>query len=59
MSDILVIKCNALVKPERLEDMRRSFISQKETGVIVLPAMCEAIIVPDDVEIVVEGKEED
>ena len=25
MSDILVIKCNAIVKPERLEDMRRLF----------------------------------
>lgn len=56
MSDILVIKCNAIVKPETLEAMRRSFISQKETGVIVLPAMCEAITVPDNVEIVVEKK---
>ena len=59
MSDILIIKCNAIVKPERLEDMRRSFISQKETGVIVLPAMCEAVVVPDDVEIIVEEKEND
>lgn len=57
MSDILVIKCKTLVKPEKLEDMRRSFIRQKEDGVIVLPVMCEAIVVPDDVEIIVEGKE--
>lgn len=56
MSDILVIKCNAIVKPERLEDMRKTFIRQKEDGVIVLPAMCEAVVVPDDIEIVVEGK---
>lgn len=56
MSDILVIKCNAIVKPERLEDMRKTFISQKETGVIVLLAMCEAVVVPDDVEIIVEEK---
>ena len=56
MSDILVIKCNAIDKPERLEDMRKTFISQKETGVIVLPAMCEAVVVPDDVEIIVEEK---
>lgn len=59
MSDILVIKCNTIVKPERLEDMRKTFISQKETGVIVLPAMCEAVVVPDDVEIIVEEKEND
>ena len=57
MSDILVIKCTTIVRPERLEDMRRSFIRQKEDGVIVIPAMCEAVIVPDDVKIIVEGKE--
>ena len=57
MSEILVIKYNALVKPETLEDLRKIFIKQKEDGVIVLPAMCEAVVIPDDVEIVVEGKE--
>ena len=57
MINILVIKCTTIVKPERLEDMRRSFIRQKEDGVIVIPAMCEAVIVPDDIKIIVEGKE--
>ena len=57
MSEILVIKCNALVKPETLENLRKIFIKQKEDGVIVLPAMCEAVVVPDDVWIVMERKE--
>ena len=57
MSDILVIKCNALVHPEELKNLQKGFIKQKEEGVIILPAMCDAIVVPDDIKIVVEGKE--
>lgn len=58
MSDVLVIKCNSMVKPETLDDMRKTFIRQKEDGVIVLPAMYEAVVVPDDIEIVMEAEKE-
>lgn len=57
MSDILVIRCNALVHPETLKNLQKGFIKQKEDGVIVLPAMCDAVIVPDDIKIIVEEKE--
>lgn len=58
MSDILVIRCNTYVSPKILRDFRDVILKQKESGVIVLPAMFDAIVVPDDAEIRVENKED-
>jgi len=57
MKDVLVIKCNAVIKPEDLKKLREIFIKEKEEGVIVLPPYVEALIVPEDVEIRVEEAE--
>lgn len=54
MADILVIKVNMFCKPKELNDIRRYVLNQKENGVVVLPAYCEALVVPDDVKIQVE-----
>lgn len=35
MSDVLVIKCRHAVRPERLRELRRNILEQKETGVVV------------------------
>ena len=53
MSDILVVKVNMFCRSRELNDIR--ILSQIENGkVVVLPAYCDAQIVPDDIEIRVE-----
>lgn len=59
MSDILVIKCNGAVRPEKLRELRREILAQKETGVVVLPSCVDAVVVPDDIKIVVADNTED
>lgn len=55
MSDILVVKVNMFCRSGELNDIRRYILSQIENGkVVVLPAYCDAQIVPDDIEIRVE-----
>ena len=59
MSDILIIKSTALYSQEKLKQVRDSMIDQKDNGVVLLPYGFEVIVAPDNVEIVVEGKEND
>ena len=58
MSDVLVIKSRA-VRPERLRELRRNILEQKETGVIVLPSCVDAVVVPDDIKIVIDDEREE
>ena len=59
MSDILVIKCRRTVRPERLRELRRNVLAQKETGVIVLPSCIDAVVVPDDIKIVIDDDDKE
>lgn len=53
MSDILVVKVNMFCRSRELNDIRRYILSQIENGkVVVLPAYCDAQIVPGDIEII-------
>lgn len=53
MSDILVVKVNMFCRSRELNDIRRYILSQIENGkVVVLPAYCDAQIIPDDIEII-------
>jgi hypothetical protein len=55
MSDVLVVKVNMFCRSRELNDIRQYILSQIENGkVVVLPAYCDAQIVPDDIEIRVE-----
>lgn len=55
MSDMLVIKVNHFhLSPEDMHNLRQQIIKQKEEKVVVLPYYCEAIIVPEGVDIRVE-----
>lgn len=54
MPDILVIRVNAFCRQKELNDIYRWVASQKETGTVVLPHYCEALVVPEDIEIRVE-----
>lgn len=55
MSDILIIKVKSLMPQKVLDHLRCNILGQKESGVIVLPAFCDVLAVPEDVEIKVEG----
>ena len=55
MNDILIVKINALFSTETLSEIRKHILIQKESGVIVLPSYCEALVVPEDIEIKLEA----
>lgn len=57
-NDVLVVKMDIRMAPTQLQRIYDSIISQKEKGVVLLPAGCEAIIVPKDIEVRVEDKDE-
>ena len=59
MSDVLVIKCNMMVKAETLMQLRQIFLKEKEEGVVVIPAFCDAMMTPEDIKIKVEGVTDD
>ena len=59
MSDVLIIKCRLAVRPERLRKLRRDVLAQKETGVIVLPSCVDAVVVPDDIKIVIDDDDKE
>lgn len=54
MDDVLVVKVNMSCRAKDLDDIRKRILAQKESGVIVLPACCEPIIVPSNMEICIE-----
>ena len=55
MSEILVIKTNQFkLSPEDMHNLRQQIIKQTEEKVVLLPYYCEAIVVPEDVEIIFE-----
>lgn len=51
MPDILVIKAKMYLKSDVYKKLYASLMSQKENGLVIIPAYCEAIIVPDNIEI--------
>ena len=54
MSDILVIRSNAIFSHKHYKEFLQTFTEQKAKGTVLLPPGFEAIVVPDDMEIKVE-----
>lgn len=52
---ILVVKMNTPMSAERLCRIYMAILTQVETGVVVLPCGCDAMVVPKDIEIRVDG----
>lgn len=62
MKHALVIKTDMLLKPDILAMYQKKFAEQLKTGVVIIPAYFDAVLlnVPTDVEVIVEAaKEED
>lgn len=49
--DILVLKCNAFLRPKEMDELYRSIHAQKDTGVIIVPPYIEPILVHEGTEI--------
>ena len=59
MNDILVIKCKTPVKPDKLKALRDQILKEKKEGIIILPPIFDAVVVPDNIKIVMEENNED
>lgn len=57
MSEILVIKCQRMMRPDKLSKFHENIRRQVETDVVVLPPGFEAVVVPDNIEIKMEVSE--
>ena len=49
--EMLVIKVDIHLKPDKMEEFRRDVIRQKKDGVLVLPSYCHVLSAPKDIEI--------
>lgn len=57
MADLgLVVKFKCAIHPGVMKAIQEDLVRQKESGVIVLPANCEALVIPTDVQIKVESE---
>lgn len=60
MKHVLVIKTDAMLKPDVLKHCQKVFTEQLKTGVVIIPAFfkAELLNVPTDVEVIVESAKE-
>lgn len=52
--EILIIKCQIPMKPQKFDTFREQILKQKESGVILLPPYCTVVTKPKDIDIQVE-----
>lgn len=55
MNDILVVKVNAILPADDIENIRTNILKQQNSGTIVLPNYCEALFIPKGTKIEVVG----
>lgn len=55
--EILIIRCQIPMKPQKADILRKQILEQKETGVILLPNYCTVVTKPKDIDIQVEQQE--
>lgn len=58
MPDILVVKTKVYLKTDAYKQLYTSLITQKENGLVIIPAYCEAVVVPNNIEIKMEDTNE-
>lgn len=54
MADVLVVKLNTIFPADRISEICKAIIRQKESGVVVFPPYCDVLMVPEDIEIRLE-----
>lgn len=56
--DILIVKINMFLRDKEINTIRNYILTQRDTGLIILPPYCEPVLVPKDVEIQFEEEKE-
>lgn len=51
---VLVVKLNMHLRAKDIQRIRKSIMEQKETGLVILPTFCDALLVPEGIDILVE-----
>lgn len=51
---VLVVKLNMHLRAKDIQRIRKSIMKQKETGLVILPTFCDALLVPEGIDILVE-----
>ena len=59
MKDVLIIKTESMFSSDTLHKIRLDFVEQLKSGVVIIPPYFDAelIKVPNDVEVIIQGKE--
>lgn len=57
MSDILVIKCKIKLPEKRYEELYRLFTEQMNNGCVVLPYYCDAVVIQDGVNVMLDQED--
>ena len=57
MSDVLVIKSNAQLTREHAEKLYKLFTEQMNNGCVVLPYYCDAVVIPDGVNVMLDQED--
>ena len=58
MKDVLIIKTESMVSSDTLHKIQLDFVEQLKSGVVIIPPYFDAelIKVPDNVEVIIQGK---
>lgn len=51
---VLVVRTNLFLEPEDMARIQADLKRQMEDGVVILPPCCEALVVPDGIDIQIE-----
>ena len=55
---MLIIQAKKFMSKEVLQKERDRIIKERESGVIIIDACCDVLVVPEDIEIKVKGEED-
>lgn len=55
MADILVVRTKVFIKKKKMDELTNFIRESMKTGLVVLPAYCETVVVPDGIEVRVEN----
>ena len=58
MKDVLIIKTESMFSSDTLHKIQLDFVEQLKSGVVIIPPYFDAELsrVPDDVEVIIQGK---
>ena len=59
MKDVLIIKTESMLSSDTLHKIQLDFVEQLKSGVVIIPPYFDAelIKVPDNIEVIIQGKE--